>query len=120
MDFNDDMSISDFVDEVAYAIDKLVKRMDQVKPQDIGLDERSSYGPLYINSDWIVATSASAGVLNYYGGFEYVDSQYVLTFGNYVLYHSDDSRVMKHIRRWQLKHLSEEKREAIIEREFEY
>lgn len=120
MNFNENMSIGDFVDEVNYAIDKLVKRMDQVRPQDIGLDERSSYGPLYINSDWIVATNASARVLNYYGGFEYVHSQYVLNLGNYVLYSGDDSRVREHIRRWEMKDLSEEEREAAIEREFDY
>jgi hypothetical protein len=111
------MSISDFISEVNHALDKLVQQMEQVNPVDIGLDQRSSCGPLYINSEWIVSTSASAGVLNYYGGFEYVDSHCVLSMGDYVLYSAEHSRVKRHIRRWETNTLSEQEREAALENE---
>ena len=117
MDFNENMSIGDFISEVNHSLDKLVQRMDQVNAQDIGLDQRSSCGPLYINSEWIVATSASAGLLNYYGGFEYVDSHCVLSMGDYVLYSAEHSRVKRHIRRWEMNTLSEQEREAALEHE---
>lgn len=108
MNFDENMSISDFISEVNHTLNKLVQQMEQVNPVDIGLDQRSSCGPLYINSEWIVSTSASAGVLNYYGGFEYVDSHCVLSMGDYVLYSAEHSRVKRHIRRWEEARLQNE------------
>ena len=117
MNFYKDMPLVDFLDEVNNAFRNLIKGLDRVNPQEIGLDGRSSYGPLWINEDYIITTEASARQLNYYGGFEYVEKDCVQKIGDYVLYSREDSRVDGHIRRWELRNLTPEEREAILEKE---
>lgn len=119
MNFYKDMPLVDFLDEVNDALKTLLQGFDRVRAEEIGLDERSSYGPLWINEDYIIATEASARQLNYYGGFEYVEKDCVQRVGDYVLYSREDSRVNDHIRRWELRNLTPEKREAILEKEEE-
>lgn len=119
MEFNEDMTLNGFVREVTYVMNKLVDRMDRVQPENIGLDSRSSYGSLYINDDWIVVTEANSRSLNYYGGFEYVQPEYVEKIGDYVAYSARDRRVREHIRRWQLRDKTVSEREDIIEHEFD-
>ena len=56
-------------------------------PEQLGLDERASYGKLIAMEDAIVATSESDNrVLSYYGGFEYVSSDHVAKIGRYTIY----------------------------------
>lgn len=115
MDFYKDMSLVDFLDEVNHTLKTMLQGFDRVQPEEIGLDERSSYGPLWINEDYIITTEASARQLNYYGGFEYVEKNCVQIVGDYVLYSREDSRVDGHIRRWELRNLKPEEREARLE-----
>ena len=63
---------------------------------DLGLDPRSYYGPMYVSADGI-AVEGSTRNLNYYGGFEYVDSEYVRKYGKWTLYTSEDDRVREHL-----------------------
>lgn len=47
--------------------------------------------------DAILVAKHNDRTLQYYGGFEYVDKDYRLELGAYVLYSADDPRVAKHI-----------------------
>ena len=66
----------------------------------IGLDPR--VGVIYISKEAIAAPVKYRGLLEYYGGFEYVDRGDVVTIGDYVIYLSseEDSRVREHIERY--------------------
>ena len=57
---------------------------------DVGLDPRA--GMLYVTDDAIVVRGRT-GSLEYYGGFEYVDSELTAQVGEYKVYFADDERV---------------------------
>jgi methionine synthase II (cobalamin-independent) len=57
------------------------------------LDWRSTPRTLYIGSDVIVIDLESKRKLDYYGGFEYVDEDYVKVVGSYVIYSTEHNRV---------------------------
>ena len=67
-----------------------------VKPKEVGLDTRSSY-QLFINEDYIAIRKSDRRSLDYYGGFEYVDEEYVTVLGDYIFYSADDERVQGHL-----------------------
>ena len=69
----------------------LEQRGTQVNAQDIGLDPRA--GTVWVTDDAIVARSWNVRSLEYYGGFEYVDSDYKTQMGEYTIYFADDERV---------------------------
>ena len=56
----------------------------------VGLDPRA--GMLYVTEDAIVVRGRT-GSLEYYGGFEYVDSELTTQLGEYKVYFADDERV---------------------------
>ena len=66
----------------------------------IGLDPR--VGVIYISKEAIATPVKYRGLLEYYGGFEYVDKGDIVTIGDYVIYLSseEDSRVREHIERY--------------------
>ena len=66
---------------------------EYVSADACGLDYRA--GKLYVTPDAIIA--ANSATLDYYGGFEYVDSEYVTTIGKYKIYSAESSRVMEAI-----------------------
>lgn len=55
----------------------------------LGLDRRC--GDLVIGESWIA--TGDARILDYYGGFEYVDDSYRVRIGNWTFYARDDGRV---------------------------
>lgn len=61
----------------------------RVNAKAIGLDARA--GNVWIFEDCIVTDQPR--VLDYYGGFEYVDNRYVTVLGDYKIYSAEDSRV---------------------------
>lgn len=84
------------IDEVSRTVDNLdnfVENMRNVKAEDLGLDSRAGYS-LYVNDDCIAVRGAMFDrVLQYYGGFEYVDKQDRMEVGDWVFYMADSSRV---------------------------
>jgi len=89
---NINVQIAEFVDA----------HMQEVQParDNIGLDPRAAYS-LYINDSAIAVPKSQDRSLQYYGGFEYVDSEYRVELGDYVFYMAEDERVLGHIERYQ-------------------
>ncbi len=62
-----------------------------IRAENIGLDRRASV--VYVSEDGIVVHNRYRQALEYYGGFEYVDKDYVITVGEYTFYAVEDNRV---------------------------
>lgn len=58
-----------------------------------GLDPRAFPGKFFYNEDCIVVTDSMNRSVRYYGGFEYIDSDYVRFYGDYVIYSAEHERV---------------------------
>lgn len=72
-----------------------------VRPEQLGLDRRASaYRDLYVNDDYIVV-EGDGHMLDYYGGFEYVDGECIVEAGDFKFYGAGDSRVADHIATWK-------------------
>ena len=74
------------------AINEVVERnihenFDRVTGNDVGLDMR--VGPVYVNRDDRVIASNNQRGLEYYGGFEYIDKEMVVTVGDWTFYQGD-------------------------------
>ncbi len=90
------MNVHELVDEVEGKVKEIILSFTEVTPEELGLDTRCAY-KLYINEDFIACRDSDKRNLNYYGGFEYVDSQYVISLGNFHFYSIEDSRVSRHL-----------------------
>ena len=60
-----------------------------------GLDPRAFQGKFYFNRDCIVVTAGMNRSLRYYGGFEYIDDDFIRQYGDYVIYSSHEQRVQE-------------------------
>lgn len=58
-----------------------------------GLDPRAFAGEFFFNEDCVVVTVGMNRSLRYYGGFEYIDDEFVRTYGDYVIYSAEHERV---------------------------
>lgn len=86
-------SMNDMMDAVNTVVERNLHNLTtEVTAEQLGLDPRAGYR-LMINEDYIVVYSSNRGVLDYYGGFEYVDSDCVAQLGDYVFYSAEDDRV---------------------------
>ena len=70
----------------------IAKQCKKGNPKKTGLDERA-IGEFYYNLECIVIPEENRQRLDYYGGFEYVNSDYVKQYGDYVIYSAEDGRV---------------------------
>lgn len=80
--------------QVEELINKYLKgsRAVCVGAHDVGLDHRC--GMVYVSPEEdFIAVSGSPGSINYYGGFEYIDSDYITTIGHMTFYSGETSRV---------------------------
>jgi len=93
------MSIQNLIEEVNGMVDNEVfENMSRVGAHDLGLDDRCGY--LWVNEEYIAVEIGGASRLDYYGGFEYVDSDYIDVLGGYKFYSVEDSRVADHVDAW--------------------
>jgi hypothetical protein len=90
------MDILTFVDHANDQLRRIVNAMEYVPADALGLDRRAGYR-LFVNEDCIVVSKDDDRTLQYYGGFEYVDKDYRIEMGDYVIYLADDERVRGHI-----------------------
>ena len=98
------MSIYDLVDNINEKVYRMVQDMECVRASELGLDDRC--GMLFINEECIIIDKQSRGRLEYYGGFEYCDKDFVQAIGDYVIYLNGDSRVQGHLERYYETHLT--------------
>jgi hypothetical protein len=80
-------------------VTELVRQATEVAPEDVGLDRRSGYR-LYLMEDGIIVTKYDDRVLQYYGGFEYVDKEHRFELGKWVFYSAEDERVQDCLDHW--------------------
>ena len=92
------MELFDLVDEVTELTDNFVATMGKVPAVKLGLDNRC--GSLFISPDCIAVYKANDRSLQYYGGFEYVDTEYRHEMGEFVFYSSEDNRVSGHLEKY--------------------
>jgi len=91
MQFDDTYSM---IDEINDTVEKHIRdNFDRISTSKCGLDVRA--GTVYINDSFIAVHKDNCNRLNYYGGFEYCNQDYVTTVGDYVFFSSDDDRVMQ-------------------------
>lgn len=84
-------TLGDLNDVVSDAADTIIKHAEYVTDLRgvLGLDDRSAYGGLYVdvrNEEFIAVTKQGDRVLQYYGGFEYIDKEFRKEYGDYVFY----------------------------------
>ena len=92
------MELFDLIDNVTELTDNFVSTMGKVPARQLGLDNRC--GSLFITPDCIAVYKANDRSLQYYGGFEYVDTQYRHEMGDYVFYSAEDNRVRDHLEQY--------------------
>lgn len=88
------MSIDNLIEDVNSRVEEYVNReMDMVYSgrEKVGLDMRC--GTIYINEDCIAVAKYNRGTVEYYGGLEYVNKEYVYTLGEYTFYLAEDDRI---------------------------
>lgn len=82
--------LENLIQTVDEQVADFVKDMLEVLPADIGLDKRSAYR-LYLCEDGLACSKKDDKNLQYYGGFEYIDKEYRIEYGNWVFYTLGDS-----------------------------
>lgn len=93
------MSLMNLLDEVNDLVQAQIDRMEEVLPEDLGLDRRAGYR-LYVDSTTIAISKQDDRSLQYYGGFEYVDKDARHELGDWVFYTDEDNRVQRHLDRY--------------------
>jgi hypothetical protein len=59
----------------------------------LGLDQRAAYSGIYVDledEEFVAVAAGSDRILQYYGGFEYIDKEYRHELGNYVFYMTEN------------------------------
>ena len=83
------MNIHTLIELVESAQAAIQQDCERVPAHELGLDPRCGF--LYVGEDF-VATNRHRE-LDYYGGFEYIDSEYTLLLGTWKLYFKGDRRI---------------------------
>lgn len=91
-------SIYDIIDTLNEKMYRFVQELECVKASELGLDGRC--GMLSVNEECIIIDKRNDRMLQYYGGFEYVDKEFRQEIGDYVIYLNGDERVLGHIERY--------------------
>ena len=94
------MNLYELLDKTQDLGERAISAMTQVKPKDLGLDDRAGYR-LFVSEEGIAVSNSNRRSLDYYGGFEYVDEEYVFSVGDYTFYLAEDDRVQGHLERWE-------------------
>lgn len=83
------MKIHTTLDLIESAMKAIQHDCKLIPAHKLGLDRRCGF--LYVGEDFVASTSPRG--LDYYGGFEYIDSEYTLTLGTWKLYLKGDRRI---------------------------
>lgn len=94
-------TISDVIDVVEEVTEQAIRKLaTEYQPEQLGLDKRC-YSVLVDSEFSCIIVEGSTGAINYYGGFEYIEDEYISRIGNYTIYHEDSDRVRDHLDRLQ-------------------
>lgn len=89
MQFSDTLEM---IDEIQYAVERHVQGLRRVSANELGLDIRCGRAYVGENLDCIIV-EGDARSYNYYGGFEYIDSEDKRTLGDYTVFLDTSERV---------------------------
>jgi len=80
-------------DKINELIQQFIEDSDAVcvSADKVGLDRRCGMVYVSIDEDFIAVSGTSS--INYYGGFEYIDSEYITGLGHMTFYSGETSRV---------------------------
>lgn len=85
--------MSDFqflLGDIADKVEELLKGCELVHDlSKLGLDQRAAYSGIYVdveNEEFVAITEGSDRILQYYGGFEYINKEFRYELGGYVFY----------------------------------
>jgi len=88
------MSVYDMIGDFEDNFAQTVRNMKTVQPSDVGLDPRC-YVTFYIPEEMdCLIVKGRTNSLEYYGGFEYIDQEYVTKIGDYTIYSAESERVL--------------------------
>ena len=87
-------------DEIQYEVNgvadnavDVMKKVTDEQRNNCGIDPRA-VREMWYSDDCLAVRGRDRGALDYYGGFEYVDKDFVLVAGDYVFYYGgEDQRV---------------------------
>ena len=82
----------ELIDNTNELVEAKVQEMAVTNAAALGLDARAGYR-IYMSEDCLVVSKGNDRDLQYYGGFEYIDKQYRMELGNYVIYLAEVERV---------------------------
>ena len=89
MQFTDTLEM---IDEIQYAVERHVQGLRRVTANELGLDMRCGRAYVSESMDCIVVDGDARG-FNYYGGFEYIDSEDKRSLGDYTFFMDTSDRV---------------------------
>lgn len=88
--------VQEYERKIEDLLDETLTKACAVKPDLLGLDPRSA-SRIWLAEDGIFIRACDDRVMQYYGGFEYVDKTCRKQYGSYVFYSADDERVWGHL-----------------------
>jgi hypothetical protein len=88
-DFTDTLEM---IDEIQYIVERHVQGLRRVSAVELGLDMRCGRAYVSENMDAIIV-DGDARSFNYYGGFEYIDSEDIRKLGDYTVFLDTSDRV---------------------------
>lgn len=89
--------INELLSQIESTENEIIQSCETYRAHELGFDRRC--GDVYVSQDkqWLIIPKSSKGTMNYYGGLEYVDSEYVIELSTIVLYSREDSRIDGHL-----------------------
>lgn len=90
------MDFDDIQEKLNDVIQDLHSKCRHVPAEELGLDRRCGY--VFLGKDFIATSNPR--MLDYYGGFEYVDQEYIISAGIHKIYSAEDERVQGCIERY--------------------
>ncbi len=108
------MELGDVLDQIQQIEDQLTSECAFITdPTQLRLDQR--VGALYVDNVRTFIATKNNRLLSYYGGFEYIDREYVHTVGNFTIYSGEHERVQEALDHFAL-HQMESRRVELVEK----
>lgn len=89
--------INELLERIQSIENEIIQSCETYRAEELGFDRRCGDVLVPHNKQWIVIYKNNKGTMNYYGGLEYVDDEYVTELTTIVLYSREDSRIDGHL-----------------------
>lgn len=92
------MNFIELIERADELAEEMLEGAKEARAEAFGLDSRAA-SKLWAGEGFIAVLRSEDRSLQYYGGFEYVDSGFRTELSWYVFYSAEDSRVAEHLNR---------------------